>query len=537
MTRDPSPAADPAAGSPATTGAPAAEPAAVADLRSRRDKIRTEMGGLGRVEALHASGLSTVRDRIGRLLDPGTFTEIGTFSESARPEDKGSTPGDGKVGGHGLIGGQMVTVAGDDVTVKRGSSSLVGSRKLHRLFDQALAGGNPLVYLGETGGARIPDTIGAVGHTSLNSFPDYTLRQRRIPLVTVIVGPSFGGSSLISAMSDFVVQIRGTCLSVTSPRVIEIATGEQATMEEIGGVDVHLKITGQIDVAADDEEQAFAYVRRFLGYLPPNAWTRPPRSAPRPPQDGPDLAGVVPERRSRAYDMHQVVRRLVDGSEYLELKPRYGRSVITALARIDGHPVGIVASQPMFEAGSVGPEACEKLCQFLPLCDSYGIPLLFLHDTPGFLVGKQVEHRGILQKAIRLQEALVLASVPKISVVIRKSFGLAHQVLNGSNMGADYILAWPGAEIGFMDPKVGANVIHYPELAALDPAERAEVLTKRASEVAAGTSPYDAAGVLNIDEVIEPGETRQRIAARLAQLQGREPRPLSSRLLATWPTC
>jgi acetyl-CoA carboxylase carboxyltransferase component len=319
--------------------------------------------------------------------------------------------------------------------------------------------------------------------------------------------------------------------------VIEIATGEQATMEEIGGVDVHLRITGQIDVAADDEQQALAYVRRFLGYLPPNAWTRPPVSAVRPPKDGPDLADIVPERRSRAYDMHLVIERLVDDGEYLELKPKYGRSVITALTRIDGHPVGVVASQPMFEAGSVGPEACEKLCQFLPLCDSFDIPLLFLHDTPGFLVGKQVEHRGILQKAIRLQEALVLATVPKISVVIRKSFGLAHQVLNGANMGADYILAWPSAEIGFMDPKVGANVIYWPEFSALDPAERAEVLSKRAGEVAAGTSPYDAAGVLNIDEVVEPGETRQRIAARLRQLQRREPRSLSSRRLAGWPTC
>jgi acetyl-CoA carboxylase carboxyltransferase component len=528
MTRDSSGAPDPAGAEPQQ---------AIAQLRIRRDKIRTELGGRSKVESLHASGQSTVRDRIGRLLDPGSFIEIGTFSESARPEDKGTTPGDGKVGGHGLIDGQVVTVAGDDVTVKRGSSSLIGSRKLHRLFDQALAAGNPFVYLGETGGARIPDTIGAVGHTSLNSFPDYTLRQRRIPLATAIVGPSFGGSSLISAMSDFVVQVRGTCLSVTSPRVIEIATGEKATMEEIGGVDVHLRITGQIDVAADDEALAFGYIRRFLSYLPPNAWTAPPRSAPRPPKGGPDIADIVPERRSRAYDMHLVIEQLVDGGEFLELKPKYGRSMITALARIDGYPVGIVASQPMFEAGSIGPGACEKLCQFLPLCDSFGIPLLFLHDTPGFLVGKQVEHRGILQKAIRLQEALVLASVPKISVVIRKSFGLAHQVLNGANMGADYLLAWPGAEIGFMDPKVGANVIYYPELAELELEERPEVLNKRAAEVAAGTSPLDAAGVLNIDEVIEPGETRSRIAARLRQLDGRQLRPLAERRLAGWPTC
>jgi acetyl-CoA carboxylase carboxyltransferase component len=530
LTHDPSGASGPVAVDESGT-------AAVDDLRTRRNKVRTEMGGLAKVEALRASGGSTVRDRIERLLDPGSFTEVGTFSESARPQDKGTTPGDGKVGGHGLINGATVTVAGDDVTVKRGSSALIGSRKLHRLFDQALAAGNPVVYLGETGGARIPDTIGAVGHTNLNAFPDYGLRQRRIPMATVIVGPSFGGSSLMAALSDFVVQIRGTCLSVTSPRVIEIATGEKATMEEIGGVDVHLRITGQIDAAADDEDQAFGYVRQFLSYLPPNAWTLPPRTAGRPPKDGPDLASLVPERRTRAYDMHLVVERLVDGGDYLELKPKYGRSVITALARIDGHPVGVVASQPMFEAGSIGPEACEKLCQFLPLCDSFGLPLLFLHDTPGFMVGKQVEHRGILSKAIRLQEALVLTSVPKISVVIRKSFGLAHQVLNGANMGADYILAWPGAEIGFMDPKVGANVIYWPELSALDPAERAAALASRAAEVAAGTSPYDAAAVLNIDEVVEPGETRPRIAARLRQLQGRQARPLSSRLLASWPTC
>jgi acetyl-CoA carboxylase carboxyltransferase component len=237
------------------------------EFRVRRDRIRADMGGPEKVAALHEDGRMTIRDRIDALLDPGTFVELGTFSHSNRVPDRPATPGDGKIGGHGLLGGRPVTVVGDDVTVKRASSSLIGSRKLDRLFEQALTAGNPFVYLGETGGARIPDTMGAEGFTSLPPMPAFGQRRRRIPHATAILGESFGGSSFQAAISDFVVQVKGSCLAVTSPRVVEIATGEKITMEELGGTEVHSRRTGLIDLAVDTEQEALDAIRRVFFFL------------------------------------------------------------------------------------------------------------------------------------------------------------------------------------------------------------------------------------------------------------------------------
>jgi acetyl-CoA carboxylase carboxyltransferase component len=511
----------------------------VDDFRARRDRVRTDMGGSERVAALREAGRWTVRERIAALLDNDTFVELGTFSRSSRVADHATTPGDGKIGGHGRIGGRPVTIGGDDVTVKRGSSSLIGSRKLDRLYEQALAAGNPLVYLGEAGGARIPDTMGAEGFTSLPPMPVLARRRRRIPVATAILGDSFGGSSFYAALSDFVVQVDGCCLAVTSPRVVEIATGEQVTDEALGGTAVHRRRTGIIDRAVDSEAAALAAVGRFLSFLPPNAWTPPPRSAP-PPDRGPDsgLAALVPEDRRRAYDMRKVVRRLVDHADFFELKPDFGRSLLTGLGRVDGHPVGIVASQPMHQAGAVDPDACDKCVHLLALCDSFDLPVVYLHDTPGFLVGAKVEHDGLLHKAMLLQQAAAISTVPKISVVLRKAFGLAHQVLNGCSMGADLIVAWPGSEFGFMDPAVGANVAYKRRLDAFENVDaRAAEHARLVTEIAESTDPYSAAGVLTLDELIDPQDTRSVIATRLDQLQTRRHRAPEDRPLAGWPVC
>src|SRR5215218_6938093 len=275
------------------------EPDAVADFRARRDRIRDEMGGAARIERLHARGERTIREHLDALLDDGSFDEAGTFVRSLRPEDHDETPGDGKIGGHGLIDGRPVTVAGDDVTVKRGSSSQIGSRRLHKLYAHAMRAGHPMVYFGATGGARLPDSMGSAGFATVSPGTGLFARQRRVPFAAVIVGDSFGGSSFFSAASDLVVQVRGTCLAVTSPLVVEKATGEQVEMEELGGADVHERRTGQTDLAVAEPEQAYAAVRRWLSYLPPNAWTRAPRTSGGEPAPDRELAGLVPERRSR----------------------------------------------------------------------------------------------------------------------------------------------------------------------------------------------------------------------------------------------
>src|SRR3954468_13562089 len=281
------------------------EPDVVGELRERRDRIRAEMGGADRIARLHARGERPTREHLGALLDPGSFDEVGTFVRSLRPEDHDDTPGDGKIGGHGTIDGRAVTVAGDDITVKRGSSSPMGSRRLGRLFAHAERCGHPIVYFGATGGARIPDSLGSAGFAQVAVDVDLFRRRRRVPFITVIAGDSFGGSSFVSAASDLVIQVRGTCLAVTSPLVAKIATGEVLTNDELGGVDVHARTTGQIDLVAEDDEEAYALIRRALALLPSGARERAPRAEPDglPIVADPELEGTVPRRRSRAYDM------------------------------------------------------------------------------------------------------------------------------------------------------------------------------------------------------------------------------------------
>lgn len=531
---------DPATTDSAMPDAAMTDPTAV--LISRRDRIRTEMGGLNKLAQLVVQGRWSIRERIDHLMDPGSFEELGTFSHSERREDSPTTPGDGKIGGHGTVDGRPVTVCGDDFSVKRGTSALIGSAKLKRLFEQAVTAGNPFVYFGETGGARIPDTMGSVGFTRLAAFPEFEVRPRPIPVATAILGESFGGSSFVSAFSDFVVQVRGSCLAVTSPRVIEMAIGETITNEELGGVDVHSRITGQIDRQAEDEVEAVDLIKKFLSYLPSSV-NHPPLQGEAAQFDpatearrASEVASLVPARRRRAYDMRQVLERIFDEPVF-EIRPLIGRGLITGFSRLDDRTVGVVASQPMFQAGALDVQACLKATRLLRLCDTFAIPVVFLQDTPGFLVGRDVEHGKMLHAAIQLHQALVSSVTPKVTVVVRKAFGLAHQVLNGALMGSDLLVAWPQAEIGFMDPEVGANVVHARTIAAADPDDRADLHRQLAEAMADATNPYAAAGVMTIDEVIEPSATRSVLRSRLARLAGRSIPPASSRPLAYWPTC
>lgn len=501
---------------------------AVEQFRARREQVRHEMGGSARIERLHARGELTVREHIDGLLDAGSFEEVGTFVRSANSADHDSTPGDGKVGGHGTIAGRPVTVAGDDITVKRGSSSVMGSKRLTKLFAHAARCGHPIVYFGATGGARIPDTLGSAGFSQVGPGTQLFRRSRRVPMATVIVGDSFGGSSFFAAASDLVVQVRGTCLAVTSPLVVEVATGERPTMEQLGGADVHARVTGQADLAVDTPEEAYAVVRRFLSYLPGHAGERAGRADSTGSQPDPTLATLVPQRRSRAYDVRKPLARILDADSLLELGPAYGRSLLTGLARLDGHAIGVVASQPRYFAGALDPAACEKAVRLLCLCDAFDLPVVFVQDVPGFFVGTQVEHDGMLKHAIRLQTALALSQTPKLTLLLRKSYGLAYFSLGGTDTGVDTVYAWPGAEISFMDPQVAANVVSGGDEAARDAA-----LAAMASE----TDPYGAAGLMNVDEIIDPADTRAVLAGALGRLDGRPSARGWERPLASWPTC
>jgi acetyl-CoA carboxylase carboxyltransferase component len=512
-------------------------PDPVSDLHERNRRIRTEMGGAARVERMRAEGSPTIRDHIDAFLDEGSFRELGTHSRSMRLDDRHNTPGDGKVGGEGTVDGRPVSVSGDDITVKKGSSAIVGGRRLARLYDRAVERGMPYVYFGETGGGRIPDLIGAEGIADVAPSPYVASRRRKIPMATVIVGQSFGGSSFQAAFSDFVVQVRGSVLAVTSPRVFEIATGEIIGFEELGGVDVHSRITGQIDLGVETFEESYDAVRRWLSFLPPNAWTRAPRTDVRASME-PDhsLAELVPAKRTRGYDMRRFAAALLDEGSFFELQPLYARNLTAGLGRLDGFTVGIVANNPMFNAGVLDPEACRKAIRLMTLCDAFNIPVIFLMDVPGFMVGKAVEHDRILSLAIRFVEALANMSAPTLTVTLRKGFGLAFPAMNGSGMGSSGLYSWPGAEIGFMDPDVGVNVAYAARLAELGDEEREAERQRLVAEIGDATTPYEAAGTLRIDEVIDPADTRRVLVEDLRQLEGRRVPPPEARPLSYWPT-
>ncbi len=509
------------------------------EFKARVDTVRSQMGGEDKVARLAERGERSIREQIDGLLDASSFREIGTFSQSLRVEDRGQTPGDGKIGGHGTIDGRPVAVFGDDITVMRGSSSTVGTRKEWRLHERAIAMGQPIVHIGQTGGGRIPDIMGSEGISESGQLFETARRRHQVPMATAIVGKSFGGSSFLAALSDFVVMTRGSCLAVTSPRVFEIATGEITSFEDVGGVDVHAKITGQIDLGVDTDEEAWAAIARWLSYLPSSAHQNAPRGE-RPASIGadPELVNMVPAKRTRGYDMRKVVARIADEDSVMEIQPQYARQVTASLARIDGFSVGVIANNTMYGAGALTPECCHKIIRMLTICDSFNLPVVFLVDVPGFMVGTKVEHNRMLHWGMRMMQAMQMASTPTLTVCLRKAFGLAWQAMNGSQMPSHGIYSWPGAEIGFMDPSVGVNVAYGAKLAAIeDETEREAERQRLVAEVGEATSPYDVAGTMRIDEIIDPAETRLVLAEDLNRLANRRVPPPEQRPLAWWPTC
>ena len=356
-------------------------------------------------------------------------------------------------------------------------------------------------------------------------------------MISVITGQSFGGSSFTAAHSDLVVQVRGSSLSITSPRLIEVATGERITTEELGGVDVHTRTTGQVDFAAEDDREAAEIVRDVLSYLPSNSWTVPERTAfDRTSLVDPTLADEVPSRMRRAYDMRKVLRRLSDGGSFREVQPDFGRPLLTAFSRVGGFSVGVVASQPIHQAGALDPDSCDKAIRFMCLCEAYNLPLIFLQDLPGFMVGSKVEHERLLARAIMMQQAFAMSTVPKLTVVVRKAYGFGYFALGGIFEQVDGLYAWPNARFGFMDQKAGAQVVVGNDLSGLGVEERRRVLAEAEAEFETEFDAYVPARRMRIDEVIDPAETRAVLVRDLEQLAPRAYDPTQSKPLMSWPT-
>jgi acetyl-CoA carboxylase carboxyltransferase component len=514
------------------------------EFRAQRDAIRSDLGGKDKIERVRSRGRRTIREHIDTLIDAGSFEELGTFVKSEVVSDRHKTPTDGVVGGFATVDGRPIVIAGHDETVMGGSDARNGDRKMRKLYHHALRARQPLVLFGAAGGGRIPDILGSesmtrgagTGHD--DAFDWVATRHRQIPMISAIVGRSYGQSSFLAALSDVVIQVSGTVLAITSPRVIETATSEIISEEDLGGRKVQETVTRQIDLGVDTDDDAIAAIRKVLSYLPSNCFEYPPLTSKL--TSGIEdrdirLATLVPADRRRAYDMRKVVRCLSDDGEFFELRPKSGQSTLTGFIRMDGRTAGVIASQPMHMAGAITPEGCDKMTRFVCLCDSFNIPIVTLTDSPGFLVGSRVEQDRLLFKGMMLQQALTNSQVPRITVILRKAFGLALHILSGPNSGASAVFSWPEAELSFMDPDVGANVLYGRELSSLNEPERVNELRRRAEELRRGTSAYGGAVHMGIDEIIDPEETAPVVRAMLSRLD--HSFEAGTSVLRGWPTC
>lgn len=499
------------------------------ELNDRR-RAALEMGGRAKLEARRARGLLDARTRLALLFDEGRFDELGMFAVSARAEDAHSTPADGKVAGFGTIQGRPVAAVANDFTVKGASSSSVNTEKILHVKEIATRTGQPIVFLGESTGARMPDIMGARG-IGKGSRPQQYRRERETPWASAVLGPCYGSSAWYASMSDFVTMRKGAVLGVASPVLTSSATGELTDAEALGGWAVHTQKSGLVDVACDTEAEAIGLVRTFLSYLPSSRDSAPPTVESLPPEgEADDILRVLPAERRSAYDVRDVLRLIVDEGSLFPLKPGFGRSVVTALARVGGRSVGIVASNPISKGGAIDVDACNKVVSFLVLCDSFNVPIVFMVDQPGFMIGADGERRGATGRVMNWMNALSLVTVPKISIVMRKTYGQA--LLNmGGGGNAHEVAAWVTAEVNFMDPDHAVKIVHGIDRDS-DP-ERFAVLR---DEMALGTTAFDYAQVYGAHDVIDPRATRDYILSRLRIHHLYRSDGVGERLMSAWPT-
>ena len=504
---------------------------AVAELTEREAAGRS-MGGEEKLKRRADAGILNARERIDLLLDHASFYESGLLAESStRPEDRGRTPADGKVSGFGSIDGRPVGVVSNDFTVKGASSSATNAKKVSHIKRYAKQRGFPLVFLGESTGARMPDHMGSRGMgTLLGQDGTQYLRTRDTPWVSACLGHSYGSSTWYSVLSDFNVMRKGAVLAVSSPLLASLAVGEDVDPQALGGWRVHAELTGFADRVVNTDEDAISDIKRFLSYLPSHNGQTPPETGVAE-GSGEGMASILehlPTSRNQVYDMRKLINEIVDAQSFFELKPRFGKSMVTGLARLEGKVVGIVANNPLSKGGAMDTDGCDKATSFLVLCDSYNIPIVMLVDTPGFIIGTEAEKRRAPGKIMNMMNALSLVSVPKISVVIRKSYGQAYLNMGGGK-NSDEVLAWPTAEVSFMTPEFGVKVV--------DGIDRGDPGFDEALAVMEGdTEVWDMASVYAVQSVIRPQDTRSALARLLDVHQLRRTNGIGQHLLAAWPT-
>ncbi len=496
----------------------------IAQLHQMRQQARLG-GGPERIDRQHAQGKLTARERIERLLDPGSFRELDMFVTHRAVGfgvEKQKYLGDSVVTGWGTINGRLVYVFSQDFTVFGGSLSEVHAEKVCKIMDLAMKNGAPVIGLNDSGGARIQEgVVSLAGYAYI--FLRNVLASGVIPQISAIMGPCAGGAVYSPAMTDFILMVKDTShMFITGPDVIKAVTREEVTFEELGGAMTHATRSGVAHFAAENEEHCFDLIRRLLSYIPQNNMEDPPFVPTGDPEDRMDeeLKSIIPESPTRPYDVKEVIRRVVDNGEFLEVHEHWAQNIVVGFARLGGFSVGIVANQPLVLAGVLDIDASRKAARFVRFCDCFNIPIVTFVDVPGFLPGVNQEHGGIIIHGSKLLWAYCEATVPKVTVILRKAYGGAYDVMSSKHIRGDISYAWPTAEIAVMGPEGAVNIIFRKEIAAAaDPEAERERLVREYREQFA--NPYVAAARGYIDDVIEPQETRPRLIEALRMLRNK----------------
>ncbi|EGL83403.1 carboxyl transferase [Caldalkalibacillus thermarum TA2.A1] len=501
--------------------------AKIEEMYERKRKIELG-GGEKRIQAQHDKGKLTARERINLLLDDGSFVELNAFVEH-RAHHLGleaEAPGEGVVTGYGKIHGRLVYVFAQDFTVFGGALGEMHAQKIARVMDLAAKNGAPIIGLNDSGGARIQEgvvSLDGYGHI----FYRNSIYSGVIPQISVIMGPCAGGAVYSPAITDFVFMVEKTSqMFITGPKVIESVTGEKISAEELGGAKVHAAKSGNAHFTAPSEPEVLDQVRRLLSYLPQNNEEDPPRIYSKDDRGWiEELKDVVPFEGTKVYDVRQLIELIVDDKDFMEVQPDFAKNIVIGFGRIKGQTVGLIANQPKVMAGGLDINSSDKLSRFIRFCDCFNIPLITFVDVTGFFPGVNQEHGGIIRHGAKILYAYSEATVPKITVILRKAYGGAYVALNSKAIGADIVYAWPNAEIAVMGPEGAANIIYAKEIQNSDnPAEtRAQKIAEYRERYA---NPYIAAAYGMVDDVIDPRETRLKLIESLEMLKNkRESRP------------
>ncbi len=492
----------------------------VKELELKRDKAR-QGGGAKRVDAQHEKGKLTARERIETLLDPDSFEEYDMFVEHRCTNfdmENNHVPGDGVVTGHGTINGRLVFIYSQDFTVLGGSLSETNATKICKIMDMAMKVGAPVIGLLDSGGARIQEGVDSLAGFA-EIFQRNVLASGVVPQISVILGPCAGGAVYSPALTDFIVMTRGTSyMFVTGPDVVKTVTHEIVTQEDLGGADTHTHKTGVADLAYNNDIEALMQVRRLLNFLPSSNKEKPPVRPTTDPADRIDMSlnTLVPDNANKAYNMKELIERLVDEGDFFEIQPDYAKNIVIGFGRMEGSTIGIVANQPMHLAGCLDIDASRKAARFVRFCDAFNIPIITLVDVPGFLPGTAQEHNGVIKHGAKLLYAYAEATVPKITVITRKAYGGAYIVMNSKHLRSDINYAWPSAEIAVMGPKGAVEIVFR---GALNSPEEFDQKMKEYKEKFA--SPFVAASRGYLDDVIRPQNTRWRICRSLSILKNK----------------